>query len=408
MSTVWSQVGVTNPTLSRSLEPLVGTLVGLALAAATFFIILGGWTYLTSRGQPAQLARAKRTIGRAVSGLILVLAAGWAVSFLLGSYQPVTPAGAGSLPTASLPTVAEADSGLVAQILEGLLGVGRHLISSLGQPVIDLLVQLTDQTPLLSQSPAVGRLWLAALGLANSLLVLVVVLLGFGVMSGSGLGLGDGGLRPLVPKLALTFLGMNLSLVLAETLIGLSNALIRAFRAAVPTTDLWSSLQILTEQPDGSGLAGLLLLGLVILLGLALVVYYLIRLIQLYVGAVLAPLVILLGLLPPLRDFAYASFRAYLSTVFILFVHVVLLGLGASLFSALGPTSGLVDLLVAAALLIVLLKTPKALGQLNYLSLSSRAVSRLADQLGAGLSQVAGQVRGVHRSYRAGRGRGVN
>ena len=310
------------------------------------------------------------------------------------------------MPTANWPAVAESESGLVASIIDGLVGLGRHIISSLGQPVIDLLSQLTDQTPMLGQNPVIGRLWLVVLGLANSLLVLVVVLLGLGMMTGASLGLGGGGLKPLLPKLVGTFLAMNLSLVLAETLIGLSNALIRGFRAAVPTTDLWASLQVLADSASGTGLAGLLLLGLVIVLALALVIYYLIRLIQLYVGVVLAPLVILLGLLPPLRDFAYASFRAYLSTVFILFIHVVLLGVGASLFSVLPGSGGLVDLLVAAALIIVLLKTPKVLGQLNYLSLSSRNIVRLADMLAAGISQVATNVRGLRQSYLAGRGQG--
>ncbi len=398
------QAAATNPTLTRSLEPLVGTLVTLAGLVAVFFIVWGGFDYLTSRGQPDKLARAKQTIVRALSGLVLVLAAGWLVNFLTSSYQPATTTGGGTLPTANWPAVVEAESGLVASIIDGLVGLGRHIISSLGQPVIDLLSQLTDQTPMLGQNPVIGRLWLVSLGLANSLLVLVVVLLGFGVMTGPSLGLGGVGLRPLIPKLAATFLAMNLSLVLAETLIGLSNALIRGFRAAVPTNDLWASLRTLTELSDGTGLAGLLLLGLVIVLGLALVIYYLIRLVQLYLGAVLAPLVILLGLLPPLRDFAYASFRAYLSTVFVLFIHVVLLGVGASLFSVLPQAGGLVDLLVAAALLIVLLKTPKVLGQLNYLSLGSRNLVRLGDMLASGLGQVAGQLRTVSRSYRAGRG----
>lgn len=394
-----------NPSLDRSLEPLIGTLVALAGLAAVFFIVWGGFDYLTSRGSPEKLARAKQTIVRAFGGLLLVLAAGWLVSFLGASYSPAATSGGGTLPTAAWPAEHEPQSGLAASIVDGLVGLARHVIASLGQPVIDLLAQLTSQTPLLGGNPVIGRLWLASAGLANSLLVLVVVLLGFGVMSGSVLGSG-GSLRPLIPKIALGFLAMNLSLVLAETLIGLSNALISGFRAAVPTYDLWAALGALAAGSSGTGLAGLLLLGLVIILGLALVIYYLIRLVQLYLGAVLAPLVILVGLLPPFQGFAYAAFRAYVSTVFVLFVHVVLLGVGASLFSVLPASGGLVDLLVAAAILIVLLKTPKVLGQLNYLSLGSRNLARLADQLGAGLSQVSGQLRTVAKSYRAGRGSG--
>ena len=400
-------LAVGNPTLTRSLDPLIGTLVALAGLVAVLAVSFGGFDYLISRGQPAKLVRAKATIVRAAAGLILVLAAGWLVSFLAGSYQPAATVGSGSLPTAVLLPPAEPDPGLVSQIIDGLVGVGQHLIASLGQPLIDLLAELTEQTPALSQNPVVGRLWLASLGLANSLLVLVVILLGLGLITGSVLGLGQGSLRSLLPRIGLTFLGLNLSLILVETLIWLSNRLIWAFRAAVPTTDLWSGLSALADQSGGTGLAGLLLLGLVLLLALALVIYYLMRLIQLYLGAILAPLVILLGLLPPLRDFAYAAGRAYLSTVFILFVHVVLLALGASLFSQLPAGGGLVELLVAAALLIVLLRTPRTLGQLNLAGLSGRNLGRLADQLAVGLAQVGNQLRGLGRSYLAGRGRSV-
>lgn len=393
----------TNPTLDGSLQPLAGALIALAGLAAVLFISLGGLDYLTSRGQPAKLVRAKTTIVRAASGLVLVLAAGWLAGWLLASYQPPPPAA--SWPATSLPAAPSAESSLAGQIIDGLAGVGRHLVASLGQPVIDLLAGLTGQTPPLRQNPVVGRLWLAVLGLANSLFGLVVILLGLGVIAGPVLGWGEGSLRTWLPRLGLAFLAMNLSLVLAETVIGLSNSLIRAFRAAVPTTDLWAGLSALAASADGAGLAGLLLLGLVILLALALAVYYLMRLIQIYLGAILAPLVILAGLLPPLRGFAAAAARAWLSTVFVLFIHVVLLALGASLFSLLPAGGGLADLLTAAALLLVLLKTPRVMGQLGAAGLSAKSLARLADQLAAGLGQLAGQVRGLRQNYNAGRGR---
>ena len=75
------QAAATNPTLTRSLEPLVGTLITLAGLVAVFFIVWGGFDYLTSRGQPDKLARAKQTIVRALSGLVLVwLPVGWLIS----------------------------------------------------------------------------------------------------------------------------------------------------------------------------------------------------------------------------------------------------------------------------------------------------------------------------------------
>lgn len=52
------------------------TLIVLASLAAVFFLIKGGYGYITSSGKPDSLENAKLTIRNALIGLVLVLGAG--------------------------------------------------------------------------------------------------------------------------------------------------------------------------------------------------------------------------------------------------------------------------------------------------------------------------------------------
>ena len=61
----------TNSTLSL--------ITAIASVAAVFFLIKGGYTYMSSSGNPNSLEGAKRTIKNALIGLVIVLAAGFIV-----------------------------------------------------------------------------------------------------------------------------------------------------------------------------------------------------------------------------------------------------------------------------------------------------------------------------------------
>ncbi len=100
-----------------------------------------------------------------------------------------------------------------------------------------------------------------------------------------------------------------------------------------------------------------------VILSVVLLVYYVGRLVTLFIGAVLSPLVILIWLVPGWRDFSESAAKTYLSTVFVLFVHVVILQLAASLFVGLSgsPDSPapdtLMSMIVGLATILALLRT---------------------------------------------------
>src|SRR5581483_6696040 len=90
--------------------------------------------------------------------------------------------------------------------------------------------------------------------------------------------------------------------------------------------------------------------------------------------------------LPAFKDFAVAAAKTYLTTVFVLFVHVVILLLAASIFDGMIRGSPDKDLdtimssVVGLAALIALLKTQGVLNQLAYVSIGPKAMRRLGSQ----------------------------
>lgn len=55
--------------------PTIRTLAALASIACVFFLVNGGYLYMTSAGKPDTLDHAKRVMRNAVLGLVIVLGA---------------------------------------------------------------------------------------------------------------------------------------------------------------------------------------------------------------------------------------------------------------------------------------------------------------------------------------------
>jgi hypothetical protein len=64
----------------------VGSDIGLA--AATFFILLGGFQYMTASGNPMAMERAKAALRNAVVGYAIVLLANALASLISNSINP--------------------------------------------------------------------------------------------------------------------------------------------------------------------------------------------------------------------------------------------------------------------------------------------------------------------------------
>lgn len=70
---------------------LVANIISILMVVAGFvavaFIIVGGFMYIASSGEPANIKKAKETIVNAVVGLILAMVAFGVVRFVTGSFK---------------------------------------------------------------------------------------------------------------------------------------------------------------------------------------------------------------------------------------------------------------------------------------------------------------------------------
>jgi hypothetical protein len=100
----------------------LNTLIILATLGATFFIIKGGYSYITSVGKPDAIEHAKLTIRNAVLGLVLVLGASLITSLLTHAFN--TPTGNFTSSQIALSPIIPAtpSNGLTQVLLDAIAG----------------------------------------------------------------------------------------------------------------------------------------------------------------------------------------------------------------------------------------------------------------------------------------------
>lgn len=398
--------GSTAAAMHSYVAPLVQIICILASLICVFFLINGGIQYMTSGGHPEKLASAKQIIKNALVGLVIVLAAGTITTIFSGSYHQATGSLAQNLPSLNAIQPTTGSDPLVDVILKAVTGILDSIIQSVALPFISALSYFTSGTPLISENASVFNLWLAVVGMTDVLFVLVVALLGLHVMSYSTFGLDEMEFKHLLPQMGLAFLLINSSAFLIDALIGLSNAMINAIHSGFGQITVWSALSNVTKQSSGLGIAALLIMVVFLIFSIALLVYYIGRIVTIYIGAVLAPLILLVWLLPSFRDFAASAAKTYVSNVFVLFVHVVILELAASLFAGIATsgsaqvTDPIMAMIVGLAVLIALLKTQGVMMQLSYASIGPRAARKLGGQLVNSVSYFTGHGNGATRLSR--------
>ena len=367
--------------------PLMSTLTVLASLVSVVFLVIGGIHYISSNGRPDKLAHAKKIIRNALIGLVIVFAAATLTALLSNAYSGSTNIVNQTGPAIHAIKPSSTSFSLVQVIIKAIIGVLQNIIESVAAPFINALQYFTTSTPLMAVNSSVFNLWLAILAISDVLFVLVIAALGFHIMSATSLGLGEIEINSFLPQIGLVFLLMNSSIFVIDTIIGISNGMIDALRSGFGNLSVWQSLIDVTHQASSSGFAALLIMMVFVILAVILLVYYVGRLITLYLGAVLSPLVILLWLLPSFKDFASSAIKAYISTIFVLFVHVIILELAASIFASVasGNTNNispdpLMELIVGMSTLVMLLKTQGVMTQLSYASIGPKALRRLSAQ----------------------------
>ena len=380
--------------------PVVQILAGLGGLVAVFFIIQAGYLYMTSSGKPDQMEQAKDVLKKAILGLVIILAAITLTTILTSAYgTPNNPTSA-TLPSLEAIPEEEQSNGFLDMVVKAITGVLSQIINAIATPFLDALDFFTTETPLMASNPTVFNFWLAMVGIGNVLFILVLVLIGFHVMSASSIGLDEIEPKQLIPRVILIFILMNSSIFLIDGIIALSNALITAVGLISGTSTVWDTLMSVVEETSGLGIAALLIMVAFVICAIVLLVYYVMRLVTLYIGAVLAPLVSVLWLIPGFRDFAETAFKTYLSTIFVLFVHVVILQLAASLFSGMATASGedavpdtLMAMVTGIATILMLLKAQSVMMQFSYISMGSRNMRKLGGQFINGVSYMTGKTK---------------
>lgn len=377
--------------------PLLRTLCILASAVCVVFLIQGGFVYMTSAGKPERLDQAKRIIRNTLIGLLIVLSAGVINEVLAHAYSASTMATNTTLPQLQAIPPDKVSNGLVAALIKAITGLLNNIVQSVAQPFLHALSFFTNSTGLMAANSAVFNLWLVMVGICDGLFVLVVALLGFHVMSASTFGFEEVDVKHLLPRFGLIFLAMNVSIFVIDGFISLSNVMIDAVNAASGSSSVWDTLSGVVKQSGGQGVAALLIMVTFLILSVILLVYYIGRLVTLYIGAVLSPAVLLAWLLPGFRDFSETAAKTYLTTIFVLFVHVVILQLAASLFvgMAVGSENDLPDTLMAMvtglATIVALLKTQGVMTQFSYVSGGARNARKLGGQFMNGVGYMTGK-----------------
>lgn len=395
--------------MQQFVTPMVATLSALASLVSVFFLVHGGMLYMSSTGNPEKLENAKHIIRNALIGLVLVIAAASITAVLAHAYTSSI-----GTPTEQFPTLQPIDTpkdspSLIDVMMKAVIGFLRHIVEAAADPFLKAISWFINSTPMMASNASVFNLWLAIVGIADVLFVLVVGLIGFQVMSFASLGIDEIDIKQLLPRLVVVFLLMNTSIFAIDAVISLSNAMIYAIQSGFPSTDIWLVLANLTKDSSKLGMVGLLIMVALLVLTIMLLVYYVLRLVSLYIGAVLSPLVMMLWLLPAFKDFVITALKTYLITIFVLFVHAVIMLLAASLFLGMehgdnaGQPNTLMALIVGLATIIALLKTQSVLRELSYAASTPRAARELSSSFMRSVGYINNSSRNTYKGVQGGR-----
>lgn len=375
-----------SPDLTAFTTQTLNTLIIFATLAATFFLVKGGYTYITSTGKPDALESAKTTIRNALIGLVLVLSSALVSSLLSHAYT--TPGSSSDTAPLTLQAIKpeKPPGGLTQLILDAVNGLLQNIVQSATKPLVDGIVSFLTTTPSVLKNSVVFNFWLVILGITNSLFVILTAVLGFHFMSASTFGFEEIEFKHLLPKIGLAFLGANSSIFLVDWIIVLSNVLVNTLiNATGGLGKAWilDSVNLLKIVNGEAAIITLIFMVLFVILAAVLLLFYIMRLITISLGAVLSPLIFLLWAVPKFSDFAEISVKAYITTVYTVFVHVAIIQLASS-FLALPEQTGtnsLISVLVAIGLLFTLLKTPSFMLQLMFYNTGRGMVKKIGGQI---------------------------
>lgn len=375
----------TVPEVSNFTNEALSIITIISAVAAVFFLIRGGYIYITSTGKPEALEEAKKTIRNALIGLVIILAANLIVSVFTQSLN----GGSNDTPLSSLNIsqveAVKPSNGLTQVLIDAINGFLQNVVESATKPVVDGILGFLTTTPQLLNNSVITKFWLIILGITDTLFVLFVAILGLQFMSAATFGFEEIEFKHLLPRIGLAFLGANTSLFLADYVVKASNAMVTGLLSATGGLNhAWITNAItINNVTNGSApLITLIFLLIFLVVSIVLLFMYVTRLIVISLGAVLSPFAFLLWLMPKTSDFAEMSVKGYFVSVFTVFIHVVTIQLAGS-FLALPEQNGnsIIAIAIAIGLLFTLLKIPSFLMQMIFFSSRINSMKKVGNQI---------------------------
>lgn len=382
-SPVWAQSS--NSDLASFTTNTLQIITLIATAASAFFIIKGGYIYITSTGNPEALAEAKKTISSALLGLVLVLGASLITTVFRQALTSQTVNSSSAAISLTPITSVNPSGGLTQVLIDAITGFLQNLIQSATKPIMDGIFSFLTSTPTLFSNSVIRSFWLLMLGITDTLFVIVVALLGLGLMSASTFGFEELEFKHLLPRIGLAFLGANVSLFLADYAIITCNTLVKVVLDSTGGLSYaWietavNPINLITGQTP---LIILIFLLLFLVFSIVLLIMYISRLILISLGAVLSPLIFLGWTLPKFAGMAEIAVKTYLATVFITFIHVVVIQLASAFIIIPNQAqNSLLSIAVAIGLFATLLKAPGMMMHLVFYSASHSALKTVGSHI---------------------------
>jgi hypothetical protein len=243
----------------------------------------------------------------------------------------------------------------------------RDLVTAALDPILTLLGHTLLATPDLTAQSRVAQLWQMTEGIADSFLVLFV-LVGGAIVMGYETIQTRTAIKDVLPRIVVAAVAVNASLSLAGLAISTADSLSQAVlgQGVDPSGAAVVLRQLVLGSLAGGGIFVVLLGGVVAVLAIVLLATYVVRLALVVLLIVAAPICLVCHALPQTEGLARLWWRAFSGTLAVQVAQSLVLVTALRVFLASGgpanlgiaSTGGLVDLLVSACLCWVLVKIP--------------------------------------------------
>jgi hypothetical protein len=212
-------------------------------------------------------------------------------------------------------------------------------------------------TPDVTTVPRVGQIWQALLLVADSLLVVLLVVGAIMVTAGEW---GYGEVKQLVPRFVVAGTAVNFSMIVMGIAISMSNTVVRAL-LQVPQ----NSLSVTTAGLLQGGALSPLVLAIALILAIGLLIANVMRIVLLLILAVGAPVLLCFGTLPHTEAISRAWWRALAACLVAPMIQAMLLLVAVEIFftpggglESVGFSGAITDLIVVEVFLLMLAITP--------------------------------------------------